>query len=132
MTTCLRRLTLAAVGGLAVLMLGTTSAHAQFPRRTTTVPPLYTYRTGPTYLPNGMTVQQYARNLSLLGQAYSQFPPWAFGYNPYTPTYLNLGPTYPTYSPNPLLLNPSSPILGTLGATNFYTNPYFTFYRPFP
>ncbi len=60
------------------------------------------------YVAPGVTLQQYAYNLNVLGQAYSKVPPYALGYNPY-PSVINYGPLYGAYP---------SPYLG------LYANPY--------
>src|SRR5436305_61302 len=62
-------------------------------------PPFYTLPSpalpvNPNYwVAPGLTLNQYAYNLSVLGQALNSFPPWAFGYNPY-PVVANYGPVY--------------------------------------
>jgi hypothetical protein len=53
----------------------------------------------------GLTLNQYAYNLSVLGRVYSQIPPYALGYNPYPPSinytagYSGLVPAYSYYMP---------------------------------
>jgi hypothetical protein len=113
------------------------SAHAQQPRpggrRPVVVPPLPTYNPN-YYLPNGLSINQYAYNLSTIGRAYSHVPPYLFGYNPYPPTIVNTYPAYP-YSPlyqTPYLVNPSYPLMGTFTNPYFYTNPYFSLFRTYP
>ena len=67
----------------------------------------------------GLTLNQYAYNMSVLGQALGSFPPWAFGYNPY-PVVTNYGPFYnvtPLYNP---FLNP----YGGYPIVTYYGNPY--------
>ena len=41
----------------------------------------------------GLSLQQYAYNISVLGRAYRTVPPYLLGYNPY-PRYMNYGPVY--------------------------------------
>ena len=65
------------------------------------------------YINPYMTLGQYAYNTSVLGQAYSQVPPYALGYNPY-PQVINYGPLYRMYYP--VYSNPYA----SLG----YSNPY--------
>jgi hypothetical protein len=67
----------------------------------------------------GLTINQYAYNQAVLGQALSNVPPYALGYNPY-PAYANFGPVYnvaPLYNP---LMNPYAGVLGV----PYYGNPY--------
>jgi hypothetical protein len=42
-------------------------------------------------LPNGMSLNQFAFNTAVLGQALANVPPYALGYNPYTPAVANYG-----------------------------------------
>src|SRR5262249_11535587 len=53
---------------------------------------------GPTQLEQA-AFRQWAYQTSVIGRVYSQYPPWAFGYNPY-PSVVNYGPVfrYPTYA----------------------------------
>jgi hypothetical protein len=59
------------------------------------------YRVGPQMIP----LNQYTYNIRQLGRAYSQVPPWLYGYNPYrspiylTPSYMSVPYFYPYYSP---------------------------------
>ncbi len=136
MKTILRRVGLTWAFALALLLLAEGSAHAQSPRpgglRPIVVPPppapvtLNPY----TLLPNGMTLGQYASNVSVLANAYGQIPPWLLGYNPYPNPVISLGPTYvpPPYTP-PVY---TTPVVNPYALPNFYTNPYFSFFRTFP
>jgi hypothetical protein len=138
MKTTLFRFGLASLAGILTLALNVSSANAQQPRpgsrRPGTVPSLANY-VPPTYLPNGMTLNQYAYNVSLLANAYSQIPPWMLGYNPYPPTIINITP-YPTvptyYPPPPYLMSPGYPLGTPFTPLGLYTNPYFSFFRGFP
>src|SRR5262249_15249501 len=99
MTRSLRSLTLAAVFALGLLAFSASSAHAQLRRPMTVGQPsaVNLYRASFTpnyYLPNGMSLNQYAYNTAVLGAAYSSFPPYYYGYNPY-PQVINYGPVYP-------------------------------------
>jgi hypothetical protein len=136
MKTPLGRMLTALFVGLFALSLAA-SAHAQQPRpggrRPIVVPPLPTFNPN-YYLPNGQSIGQNAYNLSALGQAYAQVPPYVFGYNPYPPTIVNPYPTYasPLTYPVPSLLNPNYALLGGFANPSLYTNPYFSFFRTFP
>lgn len=79
------------------------------------------------YLPNGMTVSQYAYNVRTLGNAYASIPPWLYGYNPY-PQVVNYGPSYsvptiPYYSPYSIGYNPYAYGIGGAG-TYYGASPY--------
>jgi hypothetical protein len=65
----------------------------------------------------------------VLANTYAQIPPWLLGYNPYPAPIINTGPTYipQVYTP-PVF----SPVVSPFAAPNFYTNPYFSFFRTFP
>jgi hypothetical protein len=59
----------------------------------------YRYGVNPYYqIWPGMTINQYAYNTAVLGRAYSTWPPYAFGYNPYPSPVINYGPLYPNYA----------------------------------
>jgi hypothetical protein len=136
MKTTLFRFALASAGVLA-LVLNVSSANAQQPRpggrRPVVVPSIANYNP-PTYLPNGMTVQQYAYNLSALANAYAQIPPWLLGYNPYPPTIINYSPYQGVtpYYPQPYLAIPAFGLGTPFTPLGLYTNPYFSFFRGFP
>src|SRR5687767_9823957 len=56
----------------------------------------------------GMSLNQYAYNTALMGQAYSYVPPYALGYNPY-PQVVNYNyyrPRYRSYYPRAYGYNP--------------------------
>ncbi len=38
------------------------------------------------YIMPGMQLKQWAYNTNVVGRTYGQFPPWMYGYNPYTPS----------------------------------------------
>jgi hypothetical protein len=65
------------------------------PRFVPNTPVVYPSWSGLNVNPNyliapGLTIQQYAYNLSLLGNGYSQIPPYMLGFNPY-PQYMMYG-----------------------------------------
>ena len=102
MTRIASRIALVALAGWLLVGPGTPSAHAQ--RRPMTVNQqsaynLYRSTVNPRwYVAPGLTLNQYAYNMSVLGRAYSNVPPYMLGYNPY-PSVINYGPVYrtPTY-----------------------------------
>lgn len=120
------------LGLLSVLAFGTPKGNAQ----------------GPGYvLPphqRGLTLRQAAFNIATMGQALSNVPPYALGFNPYPRTVVN-----PVVSPyvNPLagaamysspvapgLVNPyaslyANPYAGSPGYENSYYNPYMYGYN---
>jgi hypothetical protein len=126
-----------ASAAILALVLNVSTANAQQPRaggrRTVVVPSISNYNP-PTFLPNGMTVEQYAYNLSVLANAYAQIPPWLLGYNPYPPTIINYSPYQGVipYFPQPYLVNPALPLGTPFTPIGLYTNPYFAFFRGFP
>ncbi len=79
------------------------------------------------YIAPGVTLQQYAYNVSTMARAYSNIPPYLLGYNPYPSV---VAPAYnPGYAPLPYGNNPGySPYNPTLStAYNPYTtSPYLT------
>jgi hypothetical protein len=98
MTRTLSRIALVAFAGWLMLGPGTSPAHAQ--RRPMTVGQQSARNLARAYAPYpnwpiapGLTLNQYAYNLRVLGRAYSQVPPYALGYNPY-PSVINYGPVY--------------------------------------
>src|SRR5262249_44718842 len=104
MSVSFRRMAGLALAGLAVLAVMAASAQAQ---RTGPRPPLG-FQTPPpfiappvsrgqlrpfgTYYPSIWAVDQTARNISVLGAAYSTVPPYALGYNPYPSPIITSGP----------------------------------------
>jgi hypothetical protein len=83
MVASVRRFGAAVLAGLAVLGILEMPAHGQpvAKRQPATVPA--TPQGQPNYfLPNGMTLPQFAYNTAVLGNALAQLPPQAFGYNP--------------------------------------------------
>ncbi len=121
---------------VAGLLMGAEAAQAQTPnprinpRRVAVIPAIPSYNPN-YYLPNGMTVSQYANTVSTLGQAYSQVPPYLFGYNPYPSPIVNYGAGYPIYSPYVPGFVPmyglGNPLMPGITYPNFYTNPLFSF-----
>jgi hypothetical protein len=82
----------------------------------------------PNYYLNQYTpLRQYAFNTAVLGQAFSNIPPYMLGYNPYPP--INIGPSFPI---NPPFAPAVNPLLTTGGLGNPYlssaglANPYLS------
>ena len=51
------------------------------------------------YVGTGLTTQQYLYNQSVQAQVFNQYPPWAYGYNPYpNPIYQQNYVTPPAYN----------------------------------
>jgi hypothetical protein len=97
------RFGIGALTGLAALTLLADPASAQF-FRTARMPSLVGLqssiawnRPGNYYLPNGLTLNQYATTVATLGNAASFIPPYMLGYNPY-PQNVNFGPSFPTFA----------------------------------
>jgi hypothetical protein len=115
MNKFLRGFALAAVLSLGVLAFSSNTAHAQ--RRVPYIPPLSSYINYNPYITPNMTLNQYAYNMAVLGQAYSNVPPYLLGYNPY-PQVINYGPVFRTYGYpsltgyNPYFSYPYNPYLG--------------------
>jgi hypothetical protein len=121
---------LALVCAAAAVLVPVNAARAAG-RRPIVIPPVPTYNPN-YYLPNGMTVSQYSYNVATIGQAYAQVPPYVFGYNPYPPVVVNVGPRYRVYyspyGPAFVPLSPAVyPVVPGLAYPNFYTNPFFSF-----
>jgi hypothetical protein len=78
----------------------------------------------------GLSINQYAYNVSVLGRAYSRVPPYALGYNPYvTANYYGLYNPY-AYS---YYYNPYASYLYPYAASSYY-NPYLYgsgYYNPY-
>jgi hypothetical protein len=136
MKTVRRFAVVAYVAALMVALAG--SAHAQKPPKkgTVVIPPPVILNPNP-YLPNGVNLNQYAYNISVLGRAYSQIPPYILGYNPYTPTYY--GDIYPLSPTSPMICLPPQYVPGSIPYSsptflnpNYYTNPFFSFLGQFP
>src|SRR5262245_17496241 len=72
--------------GLAAVVvtvgLGASPAHAQF-RRFVHNPYNYTLGNPNYFVAPGLTLNQAAYNVRVLGSAYQSVPPYALGYNPY-------------------------------------------------
>jgi hypothetical protein len=92
------------------------------------------------YLPDGTNLNEYAYKIRVLGQAYSQIPPYILGYNPYPPPiYSPYPPIYPLppYPTAPISLPPQYVPRGPLASPTFlnpayYTNPFFSFLNTYP
>ena len=120
-----------AVGAVAVLAVLAASGRAHAQRYPLVIPRLNSVNPN-YYIAPGLSLNQYAYNLAVLGRAYSYWPPYLLGYNPY-PQVVNYGPVYPTrlytypsyipsyYSPynyySPYTYNPTL-------QTSLYYNPY--------
>jgi hypothetical protein len=122
MNKFLRGFALAAVLSLGVLAFSSNTAHAQ--RRAVYIPPISSYINYNPYIAPGLTLQQYAYNTAVLGQAYSSVPPYALGYNPY-PQVINYGPVYRTYG-YPYLTG----YAGYNPYLSYYYNPSLGYYYP--
>jgi hypothetical protein len=126
MTRSVYSFTLIAAVALGTLAFSASSAHAQL-RRPMTVGQqsalnLYRASVNPNYyLPNGMSLNQYYYNTAVLAAAYSQFPAYYYGYNPY-PQVINYGPVYPV-RPYVTPVYPTGLYSG-YSPTPFYYSPY--------
>lgn len=70
----------------------------------------------------GLTLNQFTYNQAMMGRAYSFYPPWVFGYNPYA-QFINYGPVVNPYTMNPYLSAFPNPYANySYGA--YYYNPY--------
>jgi hypothetical protein len=119
-----RRFTLLGLAALVVTAaLAASPAQAQFrPVRNS----VYNYNlANPNYfVAPGLTLNQAAYNIRVLGGAYQSVPPYALGYNPYVRS-VNYGPVYSPYS------MPYSSGYGGYGGYSGY-NPYWTpYYNPY-
>jgi hypothetical protein len=94
MGTFTRRFVLVAVAAVMGLGFLASTAEAGPQRRIRPGPVTPIYR--PYYVAPGLTIDQYAYNTAIMGQAYSNYPAYMFGYNPY-PQVVNYGPSY--YNP---------------------------------
>jgi len=115
MSTFTKLISTAAVAALSVLGIATPQASAQ-------VNPLFQVPFGvnPYYrIRPGLTVAQAYYNISAMGQAYANVPPYALGYNPYATGY-GVPPVYNPGFVNPYAAgyNPYNPSMGS------YANPY--------
>jgi hypothetical protein len=61
----------------------------------------------PTIAP-GVSLQQFAHNVAVVGRAYRGIPPYLLGYNPY-PLAVNYGPNFNPLVFRPSVYNPTSP-----------------------
>jgi hypothetical protein len=96
----LRRFALVAV--VAVALLAATGANAHAQPRPIVVPPVGLQAVNTNYYLNPyMSLNQYAYNAAVIGQAYRQLPPQYFGYNPrYTAgNGMPIAPYYNFYRP---------------------------------
>ena len=78
----------------------------------------------PTIAP-GLSLQQYANNVRVLGRAYRNVPPYALGYNPYL-QYVNYGPVY-----NPGLYGGYTPVYSTVSGFTPYNTGYGYYGYPY-
>jgi hypothetical protein len=128
-----KRISVVPVFGLICWAIGLPNAHGQRPNPNFQVRP-------------GLTVRQAAFNIATIGQAYSNVPAYALGFNPYARVV-----SYPIVAPSALstpLANPyaamyanpyaaslySSPYAGSPGYDSSYANPYYnpySYYDPF-
>jgi len=99
MSSLTKRSGMAAVLSLAVAALTVPQAHGQSPF----------FQVRP-----GLSLQQAAFNVAVMGQALQNVPPYAFGVNPYPRTLVNPGATMTSYAANPYI----SPY------ASLYGNPY--------
>jgi hypothetical protein len=76
------------------------------------------------YITPSLTLGQAAYNTAVLGQALSNIPPYALGYNPY-PQSLYTGPSFPTYGSTLSTTGGYNPYLGGgYGGATMTANPY--------
>jgi len=68
----------------AVTLVAVTAAPAPAQRAFRSVQDIYPVQRNPYIVP-GVTLKQWQYNTNLIGRTYAQFPPWMYGYNPYTP-----------------------------------------------
>jgi hypothetical protein len=108
-----RRLALVAVLAILGLGLAVSTASAQ---RQIRPGPLVRSRPnyGNYYVAPGLTINQLAYNTAVMGRAYSNYPAYMFGYNPYPPT-INYVPSY---------YNPYAGYPGLTSVYSSYYNPY--------
>ncbi|MBV9121881.1 MAG: hypothetical protein JO112_00810 [Planctomycetes bacterium] len=122
MFSYLRRLLMAAVAALGLWAVSGSSAKAAVPL--VIYPSTHNFIDPNPMIAPGVSLKQYAYNLSVLGRAYQNVPPYLYGYNPYvrsvnyrlysptlTPVYPYYGvPAYnylysPLYNPNTAILS---------------------------
>jgi hypothetical protein len=82
----------------------------------------------PTIAP-GVSLQQSAFNVQVLGRAYRNIPPYLLGYNPY-PQFVNYGPAYGSSYFQPAVYNPYAPgySAATPSTGHYYSSGGFTPY----
>lgn len=84
------------------------------------------------YIAPGLTINQYAYNMAVLGQGLSYMPPWAFGYNPYPAPVINYRPLFPTYVYNPYISPYWNPVrynpYANFAYGAYYYNPYVAWF----
>jgi hypothetical protein len=87
--------------------------------------PLYPTRPnyGNYYVAPGLTIKQLAYNTAAMGRAYSQYPAYMFGYNPYPPA-VNYGPVYNPYVAYPGMNGVYSGFYNPYLGASVYNNPY--------
>jgi hypothetical protein len=122
MRTFTKPISAMALASLVVLGVGLPDAQAQLVNPIFQVP----FGVNPYYrVRPGLTVSQAAFNISTLGQAYANVPPYALGYNPYPRPIIS--PYVPYPYPGPLYTNSYSPYSSYnpyLSPSGGYTNPY--------
>lgn len=136
MTVSLRRIAVLALAGLVGLGVG--EAFAQRPLPNPQLPPLGAIRPRPfnlspfasrpviqpfspyAFTPSGIAAQQFAFNASQVGRGLSNIPPYALGFNPYTPPVLSTGPVVAPAVPFSLATNPYA----TTAAASLSSSPY--------
>lgn len=115
-----------AIAAAALLVVGVATSDSQaqirvMPNSQSLVNPYY--RVAP-----GLPLNQAAYNIRTLGRAYSNVPPWLYGYNPYPPVIVTPYAT-PVYSYYPNYTYPTMPVL----PYNYYgVNPYSRYAPIYP
>jgi hypothetical protein len=130
---------IAAVAAAAAMALAVNAANAQVPLPNTATMVNPAFRVNPN-----LTLNQWAFNNTVAARTISQYPPWAFGYNPYPPAVVNpyASSLYGSFAPayNPYLGNGyggnatlSTNYLGSPGYDSSYGgySPYSSYYDPY-
>jgi hypothetical protein len=125
-----RRFAVVAVLALVGLGLVGSAAHAQYPRvRSGRAFPVV-QNIYPAFVPTQLQQSQfryYLYQTELLGRAYSTWPPYLLGYNPY-PQVVNYGPVYPYVAPAYGYTPYVNPYAGYVNPYAGYVNPYLNPY----
>jgi hypothetical protein len=120
MLNLVKRVALTGVFGWAVLVPTVSTAFGQNPY----------FQVRP-----GLTLQQAAFNVAVMGQALQNVPPYALGYNPYRGGGGLAGAATLANNSNPYLnayaAAYSSPYMGANYAASMYGNPYYPYYDPY-